>query len=102
MQLPIPPPPDSDNHNPLSFSVSFFNSVYLFLAVLSFHCCTGFLQLQQVGATLVVMHRHLISVTSLVEHRPWGLQASVAAAHRLCSCGLWAVEHRLSSCGART
>ena len=52
MQLPIPPPPDSDNHNPLSFSVSFFNSVYLFLAALSFHCCTGFLQLQQVGAIL--------------------------------------------------
>ena len=52
MQLPIPPPPDSDNHNPLSFSVSFFNSVYLFLAALSVHCCTGFLQLQHMGATL--------------------------------------------------
>ena len=27
-------------------------------------------------------------------------QASVAAAHRLCSCSSWALEHWLSTCGA--
>ena len=29
-----------------------------------------------------------------------GVRASVAVAHRLSSCGLWALERRLSSCGA--
>ena len=31
----------------------------------------------------------------------WGHEASVVAAHGLCSCGSQALEHRLSSCGAR-
>ena len=30
-----------------------------------------------------------------------GTQPSVVVARRLCSCGLWFLEHKLSSCGAR-
>ena len=30
-----------------------------------------------------------------------GMWASVVVAHRLSSCGSWALERRLSSCGAR-
>ena len=33
--------------------------------------------------------------------RTLGARASVVVAHRLSSCGSWALEHRLSSCGAR-
>ena len=33
--------------------------------------------------------------------RALGVRASVVVAHRLSSCGSWALEHRLSSCGAR-
>ena len=46
--------------------------------------------------------RPLIAVASLVaEAGLWGAQASVVAAHGLSSCGSWAPERRLSSCGAR-
>ena len=34
--------------------------------------------------------------------RALGAQASVVVARRLSSCGLWAIERRLSSYGART
>ena len=33
--------------------------------------------------------------------RALGTRASVVMVHRLSSCGLWALEHGLSSCGAR-
>ena len=40
-------------------------------------------------------------VTSLVaQHRLQGMWASVAAARGLSIYGSWALEHRLSSCGA--
>ena len=53
------------------------------------------------GYSLVVVHRLLIAVASLVEHGLWFAQASVAVAHGLSSCGSWALEHRLNICGAR-
>ena len=43
------------------------------------------------GCSLVGVHRLLIA-----EHELWGAQASVVAAHRLSSCNLWPLEHRLS------
>ena len=44
----------------------------------------------------------LIAVASRCRAQALGARALVVAAHRLSSCGLWALEHRLSSCGART
>ena len=51
------------------------------------------------GRSLVVVHGLLLAVVSLiVEHGLWGTRASVVEACGL-SCGSWALEHRLSSCG---
>ena len=48
------------------------------------------------------MRRLLIAVASLVaEHGLYGVWDSVVAAHGLSSCRPRALEHRLSSCGAR-
>ena len=47
--------------------VIFFNFVYLFLAVLCFHCCTDFsLVVANEVHSVVVVHRFLIMVASLV------------------------------------
>ena len=44
----------------------------------------------------------LVAVASLVaEHGALGTRASVVVARGLSSCGSWALEGRLSSCGAR-
>ena len=58
----------------------------------------AFLQLWRPRAALVVvMLRLLIVVAShVVEHRLMG-----SWAYGLRSCGSWALEHKLSSCGAR-
>ena len=54
------------------------------------------------GYSLVVVLRLLISVASLiVEHGLLGTKPSVVAAHGLGRCGFWALEHRISSCGAQ-
>ena len=46
--------------------------------------------------------RLLVVVASpVIEHRLWGMGVSVVAAHVLSSCISQALEHRLSSCGAR-
>ena len=53
-----------------------------------------------IGASTVhcdIRGTFLILVASLVE----GGQASVAMAHGLSSWGSWALEHRLSRCGAQ-
>ena len=69
--------------------------IYLFLAALDLHCCVwAFSSCGERGLLFVVVHELLIAVAFLVaEH---GLQA-----HGLSSRGSWALEHRLSSCGAR-
>ena len=59
---------------------SFFKLIYLFLAALGLHCCTR--------------------AFSSCRVRALGVQASVVVAQGLSSYGLWALEHRLSSCGA--
>ena len=52
------------------------------------------------GSSPVAVHGLLIAVVSLVvEHRPSGVWILVAA-HGLSICSSWALEHRLSSCGA--
>ena len=53
------------------------------------------------GLLFVAVCGLLIAVASLVaEHGLLGMRASVVAACRLSSCGLPALENRLSSCGA--
>ena len=54
------------------------------------------------GYSLAAVHELLIAVGLLIaEDGALGTQAPVAAMHGLCSCGSWALEHRLSSCGAQ-
>ena len=76
-------------------------NIFFFLAVLGPHCCEWDLSLVVViGASTVhcdIRGTFLILVASLVE----GGQASVAMAHGLSSWGSWALEHRLSRCGAQ-
>ena len=71
--------------------------------MLGLPCCTGFaLVAASGGFSLVVVLRLFISVASLVvEHGLLGTKASVVAAHGLGHCGFWALEHRISSCGAQ-
>ena len=53
------------------------------------------------GYSLVVVCGLLIVVASVVaEQRLYSAQASVVAACGLSSCSSWALEHRLSNCGA--
>ena len=76
--------------------------IYLFLVVLGLHCCTrAFSSCGQRGPLFVAVRRLLIAVACLC-CRAWalGTRASVVVACRLSSCGLRALEHRLSSCGA--
>ena len=70
--------------------------IYLFTAALSLHCCIrAFSSCGERGLLFVVVHGLLIAVAS---HGAWalGVQASVVAARRLSSCGLQALESRLS------
>ena len=88
----------------LLFFVLFFkyNFIYLFLALLALHCCSGFSLVAESGVySPFVMQGLLTVVTSLVGHEFQGTQASVAAAHGLSSCGSPALEHRLSGCGTQ-
>ena len=62
----------------------------------------GLLQQWRVGATLVAVHGLLIAVASLVvEHRLQAHKLQQLWHAGFSSCGSWALEHRLSSCGAR-
>ena len=55
------------------------------------------------GLLFIAVHRLLNVVASLVAEHGWTLdtRAAVTVAHRLSSYGSWALEHRLTSCGAR-
>ena len=77
------------------FSFCFNNCIYLFLAVLGLHCCTGFsLVAESWNHPLVVLYRLLAVVASLVAC------TSVVAALGLSGCSSQPLEHRLSSsCG---
>ena len=78
--------------------------IYLFIygCVGSLLLHAGFLQLQRVGATLRCGARAShCSGSSCCRARALGARASVVVVHGLSSCGLQALERRLSSCGAR-
>ena len=73
---------------------------FVSLAVLGLHCCARLsLAVASWGYSLVVMHKLLIAIVSLVaEHKLWSQRASEVAACRFSSCSSQALEHRLSSC----
>ena len=80
-----------------------FFKIFLFLAALGLCCCTwSFFWLQRVGATLGCGARAShCGGFSWCGARALGAWASVVVAHGLSSCGSWALERRLCSCGAR-
>ena len=76
--------------------------IYIFLAVLGLCCCTqAFSSCGEQGLLFVSVHGHLIAIASLVMSQALGMRASVVVARGFSSCGLWALECRLSSCGAQ-
>ena len=82
------------------WSFFFFN---LFLAALGLHCCTrAFSSRGERGTTLPcgAQASHCDGF-SCCRAQALGTRASVVVAHGLSSCGSWALECRLSSCGAR-
>ena len=85
------------------FLLSFFKFIiYLFLAGLGLRCCArASSSCVSRGLLFIVVHGFLIAVASLC-CRAWalGARASEVVACGLSSCGLWALERRLSSCGA--
>ena len=82
---------ETGNTHTLWIQLFFFLILFiLFLAALGLCCCArAFSSWQWVGATLRCGALAL------------GAWASVVMAHGLSSCGLWALERRLSSCGTQ-
>ena len=68
--------------------------------VFFFFGCVGS-SLLHVCSSLVVVRGLLIAVASHCRAQAPGAQTSVVVAHGLSSCSSWALQHRLSSCGAR-
>ena len=71
--------------------------------MLGLRCCArAFSSCGERGLLFVAVHGPLIAVASLCcGARALGAQAPVVVACGLSSCGSWALERRLSSCGAR-
>ena len=65
-----------------------------FLAVLGLHCWEGF--------SLVAVQGLSLQWLLIAEDGLSGTQAPLVAAHGLSTCGSWALQHRLSSCGKQT
>ena len=83
------------------FLFYFFYLFYLFLAVLGLRCCArAFSRCGERGLLFITVRRLLTVVASHWGAQALCTQASVVAACRLSSCGSWALERRLSSCGA--
>ena len=82
---------------------SFYKFIYLFLAALGLCCYTrAFLYLWLAGATLQCgAWASQCSGFSCCGPQALGTWASVVVARGLSICGSWALEHRLSSCGAQ-
>ena len=92
-----------DTYHPSGCEVYLVNLfIYLFLAALGLLCCTqAFCSCGERGLLFVVVRVLLIAVASRCGAQALGVWASVVVARRLSSCGVWAPEHRFSSCGAR-
>ena len=97
--------PWGGNRNPVPRLHYFFKYnfiYYLFLTVPGLYYCIGFLYLWKAGATLQLwcMGFSLWWLFLLRSTGPTTL-ASVVKVHGHHSCGFWAREHRLNSCGPR-
>ena len=79
----------------------FIYLIYLFLAALGLRCVRAFSSCGEWGLLFVAVCGLLIAVASRCRAWALGTQASVVVARGLSSCGLRALEHRLSSCGAQ-
>ena len=89
-------------HSRFFFPPSLFIYLFIFGCVGSLLLRTGFLQLRRAGATLCCGARAShCNGFSCCGAWALGAQASVVVAHSLSSCSLRALEHRLSSWGAR-
>jgi len=76
--------------------------VYLFLTVLALHCCLGFsLVAESGGDSSLQFEGSHCSGFSVPEHGLYRVRVSGTAGHGLSSCASQALEHKLSSCGAR-
>ena len=86
------------------FFLNLFILFILLLAALGLRCCAqAFPSCSEQGLLFIAVHRLLIAVAPLCcGARGLGSRASVVVACGLSSCGLWALEHRLSSCGTQT
>ena len=85
-------------------SIFFLINLFIyFLAVLGLRCCArAFSSCNKWGLLFVVVCRLLIAVASLCSGaQAPGAWAAVVVACGLSSCGSWALERRLSSCGPR-
>ena len=86
-----------------SIIIIIFKFIYLFLAALGLRCCTwAFSSCGERGLLFRcgAWASHC-SGFSCGGARALVVWASVVVALELSSCGLWALEHRLSSCGTR-
>ena len=71
------------------------------MAALGLPCCVrAFSSCGEQGLLFVAVRRLLIAVASRCRARALATWTSVVVAHGLSSCGLRALERRLSSCGA--
>ena len=88
-------------HGKRDFFINLF--IYLFIGCVgSLLLHESFLQLWRVGATLCCSVRAShCGGFSCCGARALGAWVSVVVAHGLSSCGSWALECRISSCGAR-
>ena len=84
------------------FLLLFFNKFILFLAVLSLRCwAQAFSGCGEQGLLCCGARASHCGGFSCCREQALGAQASVVVACGLSSCGSWALQHRLSSCGAR-
>ena len=80
----------------------YFYFLNLSLAASGLCCCAwAFSSCGECGLLFIVVRGLLIVVASHCRAGGLGTRTSVVGACRLSSCGLQALEHRLSSCGAR-
>ena len=78
----------------------FFFKFILFLAALGLRCCAqSFFSCGKQGLLFVAVRGLLMVVASHCGTQALGIWASVVVARGLSSCGLRALECRLSSCG---
>ena len=77
--------------------------VYLFMAVLGLHCCSGFpLTAASGGPSSCGKGASQCSGSSGFRASALGVWASVVMAHGLSACGSQTLEHRLNSCGSQS